>query len=81
MKMIKQYIYFNRSGRGFVKKVMIPFLVGLKFNTTVLVPLAFAIIALKTWKAMTLGLLSIVLSAAMVIFKFAKPKVQQKNCY
>lgn len=54
---------------------MIPFLLGLKFKTTVLLPLAFALIALKTWKATTLGLLSMVLSAAMVIFKFAKPKV------
>ena len=63
------------EGRGFVKKVMIPFLLGLKFKTTVLLPIAFALIALKTWKALTLGLLSMVLSAAMVIFKFAKPKV------
>ncbi|XP_053681795.1 uncharacterized protein LOC128732547 [Sabethes cyaneus] len=63
------------EGRGFVKKVMIPFLLGIKFKSTVLVPLALALIALKTWKAMTLGLLSMVLSAAMVIFKFAKPKI------
>lgn len=58
-----------------MKKVMIPFLLGLKFKTTVLVPLALALIALKTWKAMTLGLLSLVMTAAMVIFKFAKPKI------
>lgn len=63
------------AGRGFVKKVMIPFLLGLKFKTTVLVPLTLALIALKTWKAMTLGLLSLVLTGAMVIFKFAKPKI------
>lgn len=62
-------------GRGFVKKVMVPFLLGLKFKTTVLVPLALALIALKTWKAMTLGLLSLVMTGAMVIFKFAKPKI------
>lgn len=54
---------------------MIPFLLGLKFKTTVLVPLALALIALKSWKAMTLGLLSLVLAGAMVIFKFAKPKI------
>lgn len=54
---------------------MIPFILGLKFKTTVLVPLALALIALKTWKAMTLGLLSLVMTAAMVIFKFAKPKI------
>ena len=64
-----------KLGRGFVKKVMIPFLLGLKFKATVLVPLALALIALKTWKAMTLGLLSLVMTAAMVIFKFAKPKI------
>lgn len=58
-----------------MKKVMIPFLLGLKFKTTVLVPLALALIALKSWKAMTLGLLSLVLAGAMVIFKFAKPKI------
>lgn len=58
---------------------MIPFLLGLKFKTTVLVPLAFALIALKTWKALTLGLLSMVLSAAMLIFKFAKPKVVRRK--
>ena len=58
-----------------MKKVMIPFLLGLKFKTTVLVPLALALIALKTWKAMTLGLLSLVMTVAMVIFKFAKPKI------
>lgn len=60
---------------------MIPFLLGLKFKTTVLLPLAFALIALKTWKATTLGLLSMVLSAAMVIFKFAKPKVGFNNSF
>lgn len=54
---------------------MIPFLLGLKIKTTVLVPLALALIAMKTWKAMTLGLLSLVMTAAMVIFKFAKPKI------
>ncbi|XP_058115807.1 uncharacterized protein LOC131288097 [Anopheles ziemanni] len=63
------------EGRGFVKKVMLPFLLGIKFKSTVLVPLALALIALKTWKAMTLGLLSLVLSGAMMIFKFAKPKI------
>ncbi|XP_008548254.1 uncharacterized protein LOC103571757 [Microplitis demolitor] len=63
------------QGRGFVKKVMIPFLLGLKFKATALVPLAFALIALKTWKALTLGLLSLVLSGAMLIFKLTKPKV------
>ncbi|XP_031786259.1 uncharacterized protein LOC100118417 [Nasonia vitripennis] len=65
----------NGSGRGFVKKVMIPFLLGLKFKATALVPLALALIALKTWKALTLGLLSLVLSGAMLIFKLTKPKV------
>lgn len=54
---------------------MIPFLLGLKFKSTVLVPLSLALIALKSWKAMTLGLLSLVLAGAMVIFKFAKPKI------
>lgn len=54
---------------------MIPFLLGLKFKTTVLVPITLALIALKTWKAMTLGLLSLVMTIAMVIFKFAKPKI------
>ncbi|XP_078032760.1 DUF1676 domain-containing protein Osi18 [Augochlora pura] len=63
------------QGRGFVKKVMIPFLLGLKFKATALVPLALALIALKTWKALTLGLLSMVLSGAMMIFKLTKPKV------
>lgn len=48
---------------------------GLKFKTTVLIPVAIAVIALKTWKALTLGLLSLVLSAAMVIYRFTKPKV------
>ncbi|XP_011880688.1 PREDICTED: uncharacterized protein LOC105569108 [Vollenhovia emeryi] len=65
----------NEQGRGFVKKVMIPFLLGLKFKATALVPLALALIALKTWKALTLGLLSLVLSGAMVLFKLTKPKV------
>ncbi|XP_032663256.1 uncharacterized protein LOC116840544 [Odontomachus brunneus] len=65
----------NEQGRGFVKKVMIPFLLGLKFKATALVPLALALIALKTWKAFTLGLLSMVLSGAMLIFKLTKPKV------
>lgn len=54
---------------------MIPFLLGLKFKATALVPLALALIALKTWKALTLGLLSMVLSGAMMIFKLTKPKV------
>ncbi|XP_011703632.1 PREDICTED: uncharacterized protein LOC105459375 [Wasmannia auropunctata] len=65
----------NGQGRGFVKKVMIPFLLGLKFKATALVPLALALIAMKTWKALTLGLLSLVLSGAMMIFKLTKPKI------
>lgn len=63
------------KGRGMMKKIMMPFLLGLKLKTTVLVPIALALIALKTWKAMTLGLLSLVLSGALVIFKIIKPKV------
>lgn len=65
------------TGRSkkFLKRVVMPFLIGLKFKATTLIPLAFALIALKTWKALTLALLSIVLSGAMVIFKFSKPKV------
>ena len=58
-----------------MKKVVIPFLLGLKFKATAIVPLALALIALKTWKALTLGLLSIVLSGALLIFKLTKPKV------
>ncbi|CAG9860639.1 unnamed protein product [Phyllotreta striolata] len=58
-----------------VKKVILPFLLGLKFKAAVLVPLALALIALKTWKALTLGLLSLVLTGALLIFKFTKPKV------
>ncbi|XP_037943384.1 uncharacterized protein LOC119676221 [Teleopsis dalmanni] len=65
----------SNQGRGMVRKVLLPFLLGLKLKTTVLVPLALALIALKTWKAMTLGLLSLVLSGALVIFKIAKPKI------
>ncbi|XP_053619884.1 uncharacterized protein Osi18 [Plodia interpunctella] len=64
-----------KSKHGFVKKILLPFLLGLKFKASVLVPLALALIALKTWKALTLGLISLVLSGAMVIFKFTKPKV------
>lgn len=55
--------------------MIVPFLLGLKFKTAVLVPLALALIALKTWKALTLGLLSLVLTGALLIFKFTKPKV------
>lgn len=69
------FFLFFFSGRGFVRKIVIPFLLGLKFKATVLVPVAIAVIALKTWKALTLGLLSLVLSAAMVIYRFTKPKV------
>ncbi|XP_046670963.1 uncharacterized protein LOC124360972 [Homalodisca vitripennis] len=65
----------GRGRGGMLRKVVIPFLLGLKFKVSALMPLALALIALKTWKALTLGLLSIVLSAAMVIFKITKPKV------
>ncbi|XP_026276106.1 uncharacterized protein LOC113204933 isoform X2 [Frankliniella occidentalis] len=64
----------HRRKRGFLKKVVLPFILGLKFKSTVLIPMALSLIALKTWKALTLGLLSLVLSAAMVIFRFTKPK-------
>ncbi|KAH8360067.1 hypothetical protein KR093_010431, partial [Drosophila rubida] len=63
------------EGRGMIRKAVLPFLIGLKLKTTVLMPLALGLIALKTWKAMTLGLLSLVLSGALVIFKIAKPKI------
>lgn len=65
---------FDYTDKDLLKKFVIPFLLGLKFKLTALVPLAIAMIALKTWKALTLGLLSMVLSGAMVIFKFTKPK-------
>ena len=58
-----------------VKRVIVPFLLGLKFKAAVLVPLALALIALKTWKALTLGLLSLVLTGALLIFKLSKPQV------
>lgn len=64
---------FFFSEHGFIKKVILPFLLGLKFKTAVLVPLALALIALKTWKALTLGLISIVLSGTSYI-----PDVFQK---
>jgi hypothetical protein len=61
---------------------VLPFLLGLKFKATAVIPLAMALIALKTWKALTLGLLSIVLSAAMVIFKLTRPpKVSTYEVY
>ncbi|XP_062124595.1 uncharacterized protein LOC133837752 [Drosophila sulfurigaster albostrigata] len=63
------------EARGMIRKAVLPFLLGLKLKTTVLMPLALGLIALKTWKAMTLGLLSLVLSGALVIFKIAKPKI------
>nr|CAH7742902.1 unnamed protein product [Callosobruchus chinensis] len=58
------------SGRSskIVKKVILPFLLGLKFKTAVLVPLALALIALKTWKALTLSLLSLVLTGTISVF-------------
>ncbi|XP_075144502.1 DUF1676 domain-containing protein Osi18 [Haematobia irritans] len=65
----------DTEGRGMIRKAVLPFLLGLKLKTTVLVPIALALIALKTWKAMTLGLLSLVLSGALVVFKIAKPKI------
>jgi Protein of unknown function (DUF1676) len=55
--------------------VLIPFFLGLKLKTTVMVPLALAMIAVKAWKAITLSLLSLVLGGAIVIFKLLKPKV------
>lgn len=64
------------SGKKILKRIVMPFLLGLKFKATTVAPLAFALIALKTWKAFTFALLSLVLSAAMVIYKFTnKPKV------
>ncbi|XP_063920788.1 uncharacterized protein LOC135135624 [Zophobas morio] len=64
------------TGRSkIVKRVIVPFLLGLKFKAAVLVPLALALIALKTWKALTLGLLSLVLTGALLIFKLSKPQV------
>ena len=74
-------LFYVFTERGIIRKVVIPFLLGLKFKATALVPLALALIALKTWKALTLGLLSIVLSGAMVIFKFTKPKVVNYEVY
>ncbi|KAJ8868277.1 hypothetical protein PR048_029793 [Dryococelus australis] len=67
--------------RGFIKKIVMPFLLGLKFKATALVPLALGLIALKTWKALTLGLLSLVLSGAMLVFKLTKPKVVNYEVY
>ncbi|EEB18003.1 conserved hypothetical protein [Pediculus humanus corporis] len=77
----KKTLEEKEEGRGLMKKVIIPFLLGLKVKASVFVPLAIALIAMKTWKALTLGLLSAVLSAAMVIFKFAKPKVVNYEVY
>ncbi|XP_067008108.2 uncharacterized protein Osi18 [Anabrus simplex] len=67
--------------RGFLKRIVMPFLLGLKFKATALIPLALALIALKTWKALTLGLLSIVLSGALVIFRLAERSKQRMPTY
>lgn len=77
MKRMLFHPFLLDAGRGLVKKVLVPFLLGLKFKTTVLLPLAFALIALKAWKALTLGLISLVVSTAVVVFKLAKPKVNK----
>ena len=76
-------IYYHLiAERGILKRVVMPFLLGLKFKATALIPLALAMIALKTWKALTLGLLSVVLSGALMIFKFTnKPKVVNYEVY
>lgn len=58
---------YKFSEHGFIKKVLLPFLLGLKFKASVLVPLALALIALKTWKALTLGLISLVLSGKLML--------------
>ncbi|XP_014250003.1 uncharacterized protein LOC106666963 [Cimex lectularius] len=71
----------SNEGRGFVKKVVLPFLLGLKFKATAVIPLAMALIALKTWKALTLGLLSLVLTAAMIIFRLTRPKTVNYEVY
>ncbi|KAF6209338.1 hypothetical protein GE061_015085 [Apolygus lucorum] len=71
----------SNQGRGFMKKVVLPFVLGLKFKATAVIPIAIALIALKTWKALTLGLLSLVLTAAMVIFRLTKPKVLNYEVY
>ncbi|KAL1498046.1 hypothetical protein ABEB36_008906 [Hypothenemus hampei] len=66
----------SATGRSskLVKKVIFPFLLGLKFNTAVLVPITLGLIALKTWKAFTFGLISLVLTGAVAVFsKFLKP--------
>jgi len=67
--LILKPIFCTFPGRGMIRKAILPFLLGLKLKTTVLVPLALGLIALKTWKAMTLGLLSLVLSGALVIYE------------
>ncbi|KAL1137652.1 hypothetical protein AAG570_009348 [Ranatra chinensis] len=69
------------EGRGFLRKIVLPFLLGLKFKAVVVIPLALAFIALKTWKALTLGLLSVVLSASMILFKLSRPKVVNYELY
>ncbi|BES96448.1 osiris 18 [Nesidiocoris tenuis] len=71
----------QNQGRGFIKKVVMPFILGLKFKATAVIPIAIALIALKTWKALTLGLLSLVLTAAMVIFRLTKPKILNYEVY
>ncbi|KAK9501539.1 hypothetical protein O3M35_012246 [Rhynocoris fuscipes] len=71
----------ENQGRGFMKKVVLPFLLGLKFKATAVIPIAMALIALKTWKALTLGLLSLFLTASMIIFRLTKPKVQNYEIY
>jgi len=77
--LILKPIFCTFPGRGMIRKAILPFLLGLKLKTTVLVPLALGLIALKTWKAMTLGLLSLVLSGALVIFTFTSFKNKDKN--
>ncbi|XP_057652281.1 uncharacterized protein LOC130891502 [Diorhabda carinulata] len=59
-----------------IKRIIFPFLLGLKFKAALIIPFALALIALKTWKALTLGLLSLVLTGAISIFsKLLAPKV------
>ncbi|KAJ8976985.1 hypothetical protein NQ317_013986 [Molorchus minor] len=74
-KEIKVPLAVTGRSSKLIKKVILPFLLGLKFKTAVVVPITLAIIALKTWKALTLGLLSLVLTGALLIFRLTKPKV------
>lgn len=71
------FSFFLAEARGKLKKLLLPLLLALKFKSAVILPVAFTILALVSFKALKLGLLALILAASQFVKNFFEKKQEK----